>query len=163
MTWPVERGLNADDEQEEEDPNVMQCYRKYKLALMKEGVFDTIQAMVMKSVRIPERDKSIVDHTTIRLALYLFRNLSAIPDLNMPQFGSIDQLRMANMQEALMIRYYKSDVIEFLMTLASNSTAEASISEVNLLVLESLYNFFSGIDPKNVHSHNISNALVSTI
>ncbi|KAG2212278.1 hypothetical protein INT47_001637 [Mucor saturninus] len=155
MTWPVEKSLNVDDEQEE-DPNVMHCYRKYKLDLLTEGVFETILAMAMRSLRIPHRDRSVLDHTTIRLSLYLFRNLTAIPDLNTVQSATMEQIRMAHMQEKLMIRYYESDVIEFLMTIASNSKVQSSVAELNLLVLECLYNFVNYIDPKSVYSYLIT-------
>ena len=58
MTWPVEQRLHQDDgdvEEEEEEPNALQYYRKYKAGLLKEGVFETILQLVMRSVRIPHR------------------------------------------------------------------------------------------------------------
>jgi hypothetical protein len=59
MTWPVEKNTTPVDldteEQEPEDPNLMICYRKYKMDLLRHGVFETIFAMVMRSVRIPHR------------------------------------------------------------------------------------------------------------
>lgn len=56
MTWPMDKKIDLEqDEKETEDPNLMQCYRKYKMDLLKPGVFETILALVMKSVRIPHR------------------------------------------------------------------------------------------------------------
>ncbi|OBZ88075.1 Topoisomerase 1-associated factor 1 [Choanephora cucurbitarum] len=159
MTWPVEQRLHQDDgdvEEEEEEPNALQYYRKYKAGLLKEGVFETILQLVMRSVRIPHRNRSIVDHTTIRLGLYLFRNLTAIPDLNMPQSGTIEQIRLSHMQEMLMIRYYESDIIEFLLTIASNSDRQEDTSDWNVLVLESLYNLLKSIDPKDVYAYRFA-------
>lgn len=55
MTWPIEKSTLDEEETEDDNPNVMQCYRKYKVDLIKEGVFETILAMVMRSVRIPHK------------------------------------------------------------------------------------------------------------
>lgn len=156
MTWPLEQSNLDEEEEAEEDPNIMQCYRKYKLDLLTPGVFETILDMIMKSVRIPHRDRSIVDHTTIRLGLYLFRNLAAIPDLNISQSSTAEQIRMAHMQESLVIRYYESDIIEFLLTIASNSDKQTETSEWNVLVLETLYNILKHVDAKDVFLYKIS-------
>ncbi|KAI9361536.1 timeless protein-domain-containing protein [Pilaira anomala] len=154
MTWPVEKRI--DDEDQQDDPNLMSCYRKYKLDLLKEGVFEAILTLIMNSVRIPQRDRSIIDQTTIRLGLYLFRNLTAIPDLNMSQSSNLEHIRMSHMQETLMIRYYESDVTEFLLTIASNSAKQEGTTEWNVLVLESLYNLIKSVDPKDVFSHRMT-------
>jgi hypothetical protein len=55
MTWPIEKSTLDEEEAEDDNPNVMQCYRKYKMDLLTEGVFETILTMLMKSVRIPHR------------------------------------------------------------------------------------------------------------
>ncbi|KAG2232960.1 hypothetical protein INT48_008053 [Thamnidium elegans] len=157
MTWPVEKRI--DDDEQEDDPNLMSCYRKYKLDLLTEGVFESILTLIMNSVRIPQRDRSIIDQTTIRLGLYLFRNLAAIPDLNISQSSNPEQIRMSHMQETLMMRYYEADVIEFLLTIASNSTKLDGTTEWNVLVLESLYNLIKFVDPKQVFSFGITNGL----
>jgi hypothetical protein len=67
---------------------------------------------------------------------------------------------MAHMQESLMIRYYESDVIEFLLTIASNSTKQSDMSEWNMLVLESIYNVMKYVDPKHVFLYRITDGLV---
>ncbi|KAL7326237.1 Topoisomerase 1-associated factor 1 [Mucor circinelloides] len=152
MTWPLEKkSLDEEDEDSEEDnPNVMQCYRKYKLDLLTPGVFETILTMIIKALRKPHRERSTVDHTSIRLVLYLLRNLAAIPDLNMPEFGTEEQVRMSHMQEMLLIRFYESDIMEFLLTIASNSERQGGTSEWNMLVLETMYNLIKYVDPKDV-------------
>lgn len=152
MTWPLEqKSLDDEDEDnEDENPNVMQCYRKYKLDLLTSGVFETILTMIIKALRKPHRERSTVDHTSIRLVLYLLRNLTAIPDLNMPEFGTEDQIRMSHMQEMLLIRFYESDIMEFLLTIASNSERQGGTSEWNVLVLETIYNLLKYVDPKDV-------------
>lgn len=161
MTWPTDKSLDdEDEEQAKEDPNLMNIYRKYKLDLLRPGVFETILALIMKSVRIPERDRSIIDQSTIRLALYLFRNLTAIPDLNTSQSASMEQLKLSRLQETLLIRYYEADVIEFLLTIASNSDKnQANGSEWNMLVLESIYNIVNRVNPKDIILYRISDGL----
>lgn len=89
----------------------------------------------------------------IRLVLYLFRNLAAIPDLNMLLSGTAEQIKMSHMQESLMIRFYESDVIELLLTISSNSTNRQDSSEWNVLVLEILYNLLEHVDPKSVFEY----------
>lgn len=109
-----------------------------------------------------DRDRSIIDQSTIRLALYLFRNLTAIPDLNTSQSASMEQLKLSRLQETLLIRYYEADVIEFLLTIASNSDKnQANGSEWNMLVLESIYNIVNRVNPKDIFLYRISDGLVS--
>ncbi|CEP15228.1 hypothetical protein [Parasitella parasitica] len=152
MTWPLEqKSLDDEDEEDEpENPNMINSYREYKLYLLTQGVFETILSMIIKAIRKPHRERSTVDHTSIRLVLYLLRNLAIIPDLNMPEFGTEDQIRMSHMQELLLIRYYESDVMEFLLTIASNSERQDGTSEWNVLVLETLYNLLKHVDPRDV-------------
>lgn len=107
------------------------------------------------------RERSTVDHTSIRLVLYLLRNLAAIPDLNMPEFGTEEQVRMSHMQEMLLIRFYESDIMEFLLTIASNSERQGGTSEWNMLVLETMYNLIKYVDPKDVFLHKPSEDTVS--
>ncbi|KAG1470777.1 hypothetical protein G6F56_002487 [Rhizopus delemar] len=152
MTWPVEKDLR-DDEEEQEDPNMIDCYRKYKLGLLQPGVFEVILRLIEPAVRIPYRERSIRDNTMIRLVLYFFRNLAAIPDLNMLLSGTTEQIKMSHMQETLMIRYYESDVIELLLTMSSNSANRQDSSEWNVLVLEILYNIVEHVDPKSVFQY----------
>ncbi|ORE09862.1 timeless-domain-containing protein [Rhizopus microsporus var. microsporus] len=54
MTWPIEKSLD-DEEEDEYDPNMIDCYRKYKLGLLKPGVFEVILRLVEPAVRIPYR------------------------------------------------------------------------------------------------------------
>jgi hypothetical protein len=68
---------------------------------------------------------------------------------------------MSHMQEVLMIRYYEADVIEFLLTIASNSERQSSDTEWNVLVLESIYNLMKHIDPKDVFLYKIADGAVS--
>jgi hypothetical protein len=72
-----------------------------------------------------------------------------------------EQMKLSTLQEALMMRYYESDVIEFLLTIASNSQRQSSTPEWNLLVLESIYNIIKHIDPKDVYNHKITESVVS--
>lgn len=59
MTWPLEqKSLDDEDEDnDDENPNVMQCYRRYKLDLLTSGVFETILTMIIKALRKPHRYK----------------------------------------------------------------------------------------------------------
>lgn len=95
--------------------------------------------------------------------LYLLRNLTAIPDLNMPEFGTEDQIRMSHMQEMLLIRFYESDIMEFLLTITSNSERQGGTSEWNVLVLETIYNLLKYVDPKDVFLYKSSEDSVSFI
>lgn len=73
----------------------------------------------------------------------------------------MEQIRMSHMQEDLMIRYYEADVIEFLLTIASNSERRSGDSEWNVLILESLYNLLKHIDPKDVFRYKLGDKTVS--
>lgn len=99
----------------------------------------------------------------IRLVLYFFRNLAAIPDLNMLLSGTTEQIKMSHMQETLMIRYYESDVIELLLTMSSNSANRQDSSEWNVLVLEILYNIVEHVDPKSVFQYRQDSVNINLI
>ncbi|KAI8884300.1 timeless-domain-containing protein [Backusella circina FSU 941] len=151
MTWPLEK--NIDEQQEEDDyvdPNMMDSYRKYKSSLLTPGVFEIILDIIVGPLGIPYRERSIRDQTIIRLVLYLFRNLSSIPDIIASQSAAQGQIRLAHLQEQFVIRLYKSDILELLLTIASNTTNEADAGEWNVIVLEILYNIVKHVNPKDV-------------
>lgn len=73
----------------------------------------------------------------------------------------MEQLKYAHLQETLLIRYYESDVVEFLLTIASNSDKpQAHTSEWNVLVLEAIYNLVNRVNPKEIFLYRISEGLV---
>lgn len=96
------------------------------------------------------RDRTNIDQTSIRLVLYLLRNLAAIPDLNMTDSGTMEQIRMSHMQEMLAIRYYESSVMEVLLTIASNSHRADVLLEWTVLILEIFYSLLKHVNPKDV-------------
>lgn len=56
MTWPIDKNKLEDDEDEpEQNPNVMRCYRKYKLDLLEPGVFNTIISFIIKPLQKAQR------------------------------------------------------------------------------------------------------------
>lgn len=73
----------------------------------------------------------------------------------------MEQLKYAHLQETLLIRYYESDVVEFLLTIASNSDkSQAHTSEWNVLVLEAIYNLLNRVNPKEIFLYSVSDGLV---
>ncbi|KAI9268792.1 timeless protein-domain-containing protein [Sporodiniella umbellata] len=53
MTWPPEKDVQLEEEEELDDPNMIDCYRKYKLGLLQPGVFEIILHLIEPAVRIP--------------------------------------------------------------------------------------------------------------
>ncbi|KAI8970854.1 timeless protein-domain-containing protein [Pilobolus umbonatus] len=148
MTWPIEQSL--DDEQEDDDPNMLFHQRKYKLGLMVPEVYEAIMNLILTPLSVPYRERSGRDNTIIKLVLYLFRNLSVIPDFVASQMGTHEQLKMAHMQENYVICLYESQMMELLLTIASNTSTLTDYSEWNVLVMEIFYNLLKHIDPKDV-------------
>ncbi|KAI8147994.1 timeless protein-domain-containing protein [Fennellomyces sp. T-0311] len=147
MTWPIR--LDDEEEEVEYDPNMMDRYRRHKLALLAPRVLETIAGLVTGPLSIPFRERSIHDHTVIRLVLYFFRNLTAIPDLNASQDSSEEALRMAYMQQQTVLRFCETGVMDLLLAIGSNS-AEPDAAEWNVIVLEIFYNLLKNVSPKDV-------------
>lgn len=61
----------------------------------------------------------------------------------------------------LLVRFYESDIMEFLLTIASNSERQGGTPEWNVLVLETIYNLIKHVDPKDVFSYKPSEDTVS--
>lgn len=53
MTWPLEQPLDAEDE--DYDPNMLDRYRRYKLALLQPNVLETVTRLIRDPLCIPHR------------------------------------------------------------------------------------------------------------
>ncbi|KAI9322900.1 timeless protein-domain-containing protein [Dichotomocladium elegans] len=159
MTWPLEQqkqNANDDDDEEDEyDPNLLNRYRRYKLALLQPGLFEAVMRLLVGPMSTPYHERSMRDQIVIRLVLYLFRNLSAIPDLNASQAASEETLQMASMQEKLLVRFCETELMDLLLVIASNS-AEQDAAEWNVIVLEILYNLLQGVSAREVFHSSLS-------
>ncbi|KAI9490959.1 timeless protein-domain-containing protein [Zychaea mexicana] len=147
MTWPIQ----YDDEEDLEnyDPNLVDRYRRYKLALLAPRVFEAITGLVTGPLSIPYRERSIHDQTVIRLVLYFFRNITSIPDLNASQDSTEETLRLAYMQQKTVLRFHETGIMDLLLAIASNS-GEPDAAEWNVIVLEIMYNLLRNVSPKDV-------------
>ncbi|KAF7726188.1 Topoisomerase 1-associated factor 1 [Apophysomyces ossiformis] len=152
MTWPL------DKDNEEERPiysRMLEYHRQYKLALLAPNVLEAIVHLVFRPLSVPFRERSERDQTVIRLVLYLLRNLTAIPDLRVSPSATGDMLRMATMQERLLIRFCESPIMELLLTMASSSM-DADSAEFNVMVLEIVHNILQHVNPKDVFLGDIN-------
>lgn len=55
MTWPLEKNLDEEQDDEYVDPNMMDSYRRYKSSLLTHGVFEVILDIIVGPLAIPFR------------------------------------------------------------------------------------------------------------
>ncbi|KAG2219453.1 hypothetical protein INT45_008101 [Circinella minor] len=147
MTWPIQ--YDSEEDLENYDPNLLDRYRRYKLALLQPKILEAITGLITGPLSIPYRERSLHDQTVIRLILYFFRNITSIPDLEAKHDLSEETLRMAYLQQKTVLRFCETGIMDLLMAIASNSS-ETDASEWNVIVLEILYNILRNVSPKDV-------------
>ncbi|KAI7830304.1 timeless protein-domain-containing protein [Gamsiella multidivaricata] len=152
MTWPIDyKALEKLADTEEDNSIVgnlhqrLETLREYKRAFLQRGVLGAVFAVMLKPLGVEYRMRTTRDQAVIRLGLSLFRNLVAIPDPESSVSGTMDQFISSIMQEELLDRFQKENVMELLLTLASSST-DVQLTEWNAIALETFYHIFSGID-----------------
>ncbi|KAI8336680.1 timeless protein-domain-containing protein [Chlamydoabsidia padenii] len=168
MTWPIAR--KPEENEDDQDPNLLHNYRKLKLKLLENGVFEAILRVCVKSLKIPYRERSSRDQAIIRLTLYLWRNLTAIVDPKASSISSDEKVLLSKLQERLLIRFHEANVLELLLTIASTTGATES-NEWNTILLEIIYNLleFAGVketatvDNKDKNKYNAASKTLSTL
>ncbi|KAI9179097.1 Topoisomerase 1-associated factor 1 [Blastocladiella emersonii ATCC 22665] len=140
LTWP----LTAD----ELGTDLLAHHRAYKRALVTESravdvVFDHLVLLLSE----PFAKRSDRTNAIIRLILYLFRNLLAIPDPPAGVNTTTDTFHLARMQERLLVKYHDLDVFAFLITAASN-IADREFATWNTILVEIFFLVFASCSPK---------------
>ncbi|KAI9263284.1 timeless protein-domain-containing protein [Phascolomyces articulosus] len=153
MTWPIQ--YDNEEDLENYDPNLIDRYRRYKLALLAPRILEAITSLVTGPLSIPYRERSLHDQTVIRLILYFFRNITAIPDLEAKHNLSEETLRMVHLQQKTLLRFCETGIMDLLLAIASNSS-EPDASEWNVIVLEILYNILRNVSPKDVFNGDVA-------
>ncbi|KAI9302207.1 timeless protein-domain-containing protein [Cunninghamella echinulata] len=136
LTWPIQHNPEGLDPELEQ--NILQYYQKIKMQLLEKGIFEAALRVLLKSLRIPYRERSSRDQSIIRLILYFWRNLTAISDPKVTSMASEEQILLSTLQALLLVRLHESNVLELLLTMASTmDTSEAG--EYNVILLEILF------------------------
>ncbi|CAO3621691.1 unnamed protein product [Cunninghamella blakesleeana] len=147
LTWPIQKDDDPLDE-ELEGANLQQL-QKLKTQLTEKGIFEATLRVLLKSLRIPFRERSSRDQSIIRLILYFWRNLTAITDPKVTNIASEEQVLLSSSQELLFIRLHESNVLELLLTMSSNNDA-AEAGEWNVIILEILYHLLKHANAKEI-------------
>ncbi|ORX55590.1 timeless-domain-containing protein [Hesseltinella vesiculosa] len=157
MTWPLPKVLEPDL-----NPNLVLAYRKMKHQLLEKGIFEAALRICAKSLKIPLRERSGRDEAIIRLTLYFWRNLTAIPDPLATEIAANDLVFESSLQELLFSRLFESNALELILTIASNAGVTDS-AEWNPVVLEILFYLLEYTEPKAVFKANASAQVTSEL
>lgn len=147
LTWPIDVGeeLKEDESADEEYTSLFDALISYKQALMRPEIIKATLKLMVLPLSLPRRDRLERDEGMIRLMLFFYRNLAAIKDTLPTATASTDANAKADLQSALIDVYQKEKVLELLLTLSSNASSSDYV-DFNVLVLDIIYNLFSGID-----------------
>ncbi|KAF9436980.1 Topoisomerase 1-associated factor 1 [Entomortierella beljakovae] len=143
MTWIIDnKELQRLTIMEEDDSIVgnlherLEVLRGYKRAFLKPGVLQTVFDVLLRPLEVEYRMRTVRDQAIIRLGLYLFRNLVAIPDPDSSVSGTMDQFISSIVQEELLVRFQEE----------TSSAMEPQLAEFNTMALEIFYYIFLGVD-----------------
>ncbi|KAF8948577.1 Topoisomerase 1-associated factor 1 [Haplosporangium gracile] len=156
MTWIIDyEELKKIATAEEDDSIVGNLYEKneilrnYKRAFLQPGVLNAVFDVLLRPIQVEYRVRTTRDTAIIRLGLSLFRNLVAIRDGEASLAGSMNQFLSSIMQDQLLERFQKENVMSLLVTLASSSK-DAQLAEWNAITMEIFYYIFSGVEPEEL-------------
>ncbi|KAJ3358296.1 Topoisomerase 1-associated factor 1 [Allomyces javanicus] len=139
LTWPLESQYLGTD--------LLMYQRAYKDLLINSAALDRAHEMMLVLLETPFRQRSERTNAVIRLLLYLFRNLLAIPDPSLGAVAATDAWMQAQMQERLLFKLQKLDVLSFFVSVAS-SIADRQFDPWNTTMVEIFFLIFCTCDVK---------------
>ncbi|KNE59244.1 hypothetical protein, variant [Allomyces macrogynus ATCC 38327] len=156
LTWPLESQYLGTD--------LLTYQRAYKDLLINSAALDRAHEMMLVLLETPFRQRSERTNAVIRLLLYLFRNLLAIPDPSLGAVAATDAWMQAQMQERLLFKLQKLDVLSFFVSVAS-SIADRQFDPWNTTMVEIFFLIFCTCDVKALFqtSNEAANEVIADI
>ncbi|KAJ3376093.1 Topoisomerase 1-associated factor 1 [Allomyces arbusculus] len=156
LTWPLESQYLGTD--------LLMYQRAYKDLLINSAALDRAHEMMLVLLETPFRQRSERTNAVIRLLLYLFRNLLAIPDPSLGAVAATDAWMQAQMQERLLFKLQKLDVLSFFVSVAS-SIADRQFDPWNTTMVEIFFLILCTCDVKTLFqtSNEAANETIADI
>lgn len=155
MTWPVDMAeeLKELDHARDKGTDYTELtfsHLNYKAALLKPGVMQALFGIMLPPLSKPVKERNERDGQVVNVILHLIRNLAFIKDLPVNLHLSGDQAEYSSLQTKLVKAYSETNVLDLLLTIASNNDNDPLFNSFNTLVLEIFYLLFRGLKPSTL-------------
>ncbi|EJD53471.1 timeless-domain-containing protein [Auricularia subglabra TFB-10046 SS5] len=157
MTWPIDMAseLMELDELEEDDKKadyttLLLSHLHYKGAILGPGVLEAVVGIILPCLAKEKKDRTPRDGQIINVALYLIRNLAFIKDPPQRIDASSDRDELSQLQSKLVLTLQRCNILELLLTLASNAADDPLFNALNTLLLETFYLLFRSVKPSGL-------------
>ncbi|KAI5994503.1 timeless protein-domain-containing protein [Pisolithus albus] len=155
MTWPIDMAeeLKELDDARDKGTDYTELtfsHLNYKAALLKPGVMQALFGIILPPLSKPVKERSERDGQLVNVILHLVRNLAFIKDLPVNLHLSGDQAEYSSLQTKLIKAYSETNMLDLLLTIASNSDNDPLFNSFNTLVLEIFYLLFRGLKPSTL-------------
>ena len=152
MTWPIDMAEELKELDEELDKGtdytqLMHSHLAYKAALLKPSVMQALLGIMLPCIAKDRKERKERDTQIVNVVLHLFRNLAFIKDRPANMHASAEQAEYSTLQSKLIAVFSESHILDLLMTIASNASADIFLNQWNVLVLETFYLLFRGVSP----------------
>lgn len=147
LTWPIVLSKSSNPNHFHHAPHLEFSYLRYKHAILahpQNRIFRAVIRLCLPALSIPEQKRTIRQKSTLKLTVYLFRNIFRINYRdNMDSLIESTYIDTSRNTEIQVLA--KQNVLDFLMTLSSNISA-SEFSYLNTPLMEALYYLLYGID-----------------
>lgn len=155
MTWPIDLAEELKELDEVLDKGtdytqLVESHLQYKAALLKPGVMEALLGIVLPCLAKDAKERTERDVQVIGVILYLIRNLAFIKDLPSNMNMSADQAEYSSLQTRLVKRLSETNILDLLLTIASNASDDPMFNGWNALLLEIFYLLFRGVKPSSL-------------
>ncbi|KAI6163605.1 timeless protein-domain-containing protein [Pisolithus thermaeus] len=155
MTWPIDMAeeLKELDDARDKGTDYTELtfsHLNYKAALLKPGVMQALFGIILPPLSKPVKERSERDGQLVNVILHLVRNLAFIKDLPVNLHLSGDQAEYSSLQTKLIKAYSETNMLDLLLTIASNNDNDPLFNSFNTLVLEIFYLLFRGLKPSTL-------------
>ncbi|KAF9556074.1 timeless-domain-containing protein [Agrocybe pediades] len=152
MTWPIDLAEELKEIDEVLDKgtdytNLLRSHLHYKAALLTPGVMQALFGIILPPLAKTVQERVERDGQVINVVLHLIRNMAFIRDLPANSHLSSDQAEFSTLQSKLIRALSETNMLDLLLTIASNADDDPLFNSWNTLSLEILYLLFRGVKP----------------
>lgn len=157
MTWPIDVAEELKELDEVMDKGadytqLIQSHLRYKAAIARQDVLQALLGVVLPCLAKSAKERTPRDEQIVGVILYLVRNLAFIKDLPPNMHSSADQAEYSSLQGRLITVLSETQILELLLTMASNGDSDPMYDNYNSLLLEIFYLLFRGVKPSSIAS-----------
>lgn len=168
MTWPIDvaeelRELDDVMDKGADYTQLIQSHLRYKAAITRADVMQSFLGIVLPCLAKAPKERTPTDEQIVGVILYLIRNLAFIKDLPANTYSSADQAEYSSLQTRLVKVLHETNILDLLLTMASNGDGDPMYDQYNSLLLEIFYLLYRGVRPSTLAAADQSKVHFSMI